>query len=102
MISSVFILTLQYFIIALHIVTLIPILHQLFDIDRIRNTNFKMPPQSNDSINHIPTSEKSFPDVSERNLPEGWIQRKSKIIMINGKYYDITDFNHPGKLDMII
>ena len=61
-----------------------------------------MPPQSNDSISHIPTSEKSFPDLSDRKSPEDWKQRKSKIILINGKYYDITDFNHPGTLDKVI
>ena len=61
-----------------------------------------MPPQSNDSISHIPTSEKSFPDVSDRKSPEDWKQRKSKIILINGKCYDVTDFNHPGKLDKVI
>ena len=58
-----------------------------------------MPPQSNDSISHIPTTEKSFPDVSDRKSPEDWKQQKSKIILINGKYYDVTDFNHPGKLE---
>ena len=50
----------------------------------------KMPLQSTDSISHMLHNEKF--ETKDIQKP------KSKIVLINGKKYDITDFNHPGKL----
>ena len=57
-----------------------------------------MPPQSTDSISHIPREDKDISLTSRLNSTEDLKERKSKIILINGKQYDITNFNHPGRL----
>ena len=60
-----------------------------------------MPPQSTDSISHIPREDKDISLTSRLNSTEDLKERKSKIILNNGKQYDITNFNHPGRLDKI-
>ena len=60
-----------------------------------------MPPQSTDSISYIPRENKDFSHTNDLNSTEDLKQRKSKIILINGKQYDITNFNHPGRLDSL-
>ena len=61
-----------------------------------------MPPQSTESIHHIPREDKGNALTSHLNSTEDLKERKSKIILINGKHYDITNFNHPGKLKKYI
>ena len=51
-----------------------------------------MPHKSTDSISHMLSNEE-FKTKQPHTL-----KPKSKIILINGKKYDITGFNHPGKL----
>ena len=60
-----------------------------------------MPPQSTESISHIPREDKADSLTSHLSSTEDLKKRKSKIILINGKQYDITNFNHPGRLDKI-
>ena len=59
-----------------------------------------MPPQSTNTITNVVRDEKIHPSMStiELNTTDKSLKLKPNIILINGKQYDITNFNHPGKL----